>query len=357
MGRREAGASRRGAAPRPSGGSEALRNAPPVFRAVLAVFLLLAAALPARAFDPVTLSERSYFLKWMPPSLPSNDILSLLPDPADTRAVYVGTSSGLAHTNGRFFRRYGIGGEAGPVGADVNALLAFRHYLVAATDDGLSVYNGLTEKWSHHTKADGGLPTNYVQCLAEYGAEILVGTWGGGVRLFDPLGGTFRDFPIPGFEGRHVTALLADVETKRVAVGTLRHGVALVTPAGVKVLKGGEELPSERVNGLAGSFERLLVATAAGLYERTPEASRTWTAADGMTSSCCLCVALFDDEVWVGTDRGISRLAGGAWTAYPVKNALSGGKPVRATALARAHGRLWVGTQHHGLLVDGGAGR
>lgn len=324
--------------------------------AALALALLAAlapaAAGPARAYEPATLSERSYFLKWMPPTLPANDILSLCPDPDDTRAVYVGTSSGLAWTNGRFFRRFGAGGDAGPAGLDVNAILSSRHYLLVATDDGLSVRNAYTEKWAHFT-AKEGLPVNYVQCLAEFGAEILVGTWGGGVRFFDPLKGTFRDFPVAGFEGQHVTAILADAGTKRVAVGSLRHGLALVSPAGVKVLKGGDGLPSDRVNGLAGSFSRLLVATGGGLVEWSPEGVRVHTAADGMTSSNCLAVALFDEEAWVGTDRGLSRLAGGVWKAFPVRNALSGGKPVRATALARTPGRLWAGTQHHGLLVDG----
>lgn len=325
-------------------------------RAALELALALVPLLPlfasaARAFEPVTLSERSYLLRFMPPTLPSNLILSLAADPLDTRSVYVGTSEGLCRTNGRFFRRHGTGGQEGPEGRDVNAILHVRHYLLVATDEGLSMYNGLTERWTHYGTKQG-LPVACVQCLAEYGVEALVGTWGGGVRLFDPVKGAFRDFPVAGFEKAHVTALWGDPQTKRAAVGTLQRGIALVGPQGVRALsREGDKFPSDRVNGIAaGEAGRLFVATGAGLVELAGEELVLHTAESGMTSSNALCVAADPYGAWVGTDRGVSRLSGGKWTAHPVKNALSGGNPVRVISILRVGGRIYLGTNHQGLL-------
>lgn len=332
--------------------------------ALVAAALVLGVALPAAAFDPATIAERSYFFQWMPPTLPSNYILSLAVDPLDTGSVTIGTVDGLCQTNGRHFRRFGTGGDLGPIGRDINAILYQKYSLLVATDEGLSVYNVLTEKWRHFGVKEG-LPTPYVQCLADYGAEVLVGTWGAGVLVFEPLKGAFRPLPLPGYSGLLITSLLGDPDLKKIVVGAFRGGLAVRTEGGVRVFDAADgKFPSDRVNGLAGNGTHFFAATPGGLAEFDGDAFRVHTAADGMTSNNVTAVATDGYDVWAGTDKGVSTLydsaatggrapGGSSWQARPVTNALSGGKPVRVTCLCLSGPRVFIGTQHAGLLVQG----
>lgn len=334
----------------PASGARGIVLAAPGFLALFALFALFGAA-PAAALETTTLAERSYLSRFLTPTLPSNLILSLAVDTLDTRSVFVGTADGLCRTNGRYFRRYGAGGQEGPEGRDINAVLLHRHFLVVGTDDGLSVYNHFTERWSHYGAAQGLAAP--VQALAEYGVEVLVGTWGEGVRFFDPVKGAFRECPVRGAEKAHVTSLHGDPAAKRVAVGTLRAGLFLATPQGTRHLaRDGGGLPSDRVNGIApGDGGTLYLATGAGVVELSGAEGRVHTTDDGLPSDIVLCVAADPLGAWAGTDRGIARLRGGKWTAHPIRNALSGGDPVRALCLLRVGGRLWIGTSHQGLVA------
>lgn len=318
----------------------------------LLVALILALSIPAAgAMELETIAMRSGLSSWMNRTLPSDFIHCLAVDAYDTSAVYIGTEQGLVWTDGRRFRWYGTGSLEGPPCVGINEILQFRYYVVVATDRGISIFNYTTLTWDHLDQ-DSGLPGNCVQSLARVDdVHLLLGTWGHGVVSFNILDRTIAPVVIPGFSGRFITDMLVDKDLGKVLVASLDAGLAIrQNKAWTLMSVDSGKFPADRVNALAGDGSRFYAGTPRGLVEVVGGTVRIITRLDGLTSDNILSLWADGYDVWAGTDEGISHLYDGKITAFPVKNSLSRGRPVRVTAVLKADSGLWFGTQHAGLL-------
>ncbi len=81
---------------------------------------------------------------------------------------------------------------------------------------------------------------------------------------------------------------------------------------------------------------------------------RTFGKADGLPSDKILCVAATDSAIWVGTDKGLARYAGGKWRTFTPKDGLAH-LAVMAIYEDPDTGDLWIATM--GGLSRYSAGR
>jgi ligand-binding sensor domain-containing protein len=100
----------------------------------------------------------------------------------------------------------------------------------------------------------------------------------------------------------------------------------------------------------------LLLAAATVTVGAPPHYSQweTFDTGDGLPSEKALCVLATEDEVWVGTDRGLARYRGGTWTTYTRADGLAH-DAVLSIARDADTGDTWIATM--GGLTHYSAGR
>jgi len=179
-----------------------------------------------------------------------------------------------------------------------------RGFLWFGTQRGLVRYDGYEHRVFRSDPADSKtLGGNYVRALlAARDGRLWVGTFSGGLSMFDPLTETFT----------------------RIA------GLAY-----------------DRVEGLAEDPDgRIWIATTAGLDRLDPRVADGSKRVEHLTQTAVRAV-LFDRKgtLWIGTRDGLVRRDGTAFTRV----ALEGQNVMRLFEDRR--GRIWIGTEEHGAAV------
>ena len=249
-----------------------------------------------------------------------------------------------------------------------------------------------------------GLLSNGVFHLSKSGGKIWVGTYGGGLSVFDAEAGTWQNYNIPDGLG---DAFVYD------ALETASGDIWIATWSGANRIRGcaiddiskwdlytventGGGLPNDWVYGLAaGKNGEIWLATEGGLARFQDETWSHWTHADGLGAPLELVeadITLTSDpgktsshhtrqkqeqglgdvevaynpnyivamsvapngDVWAGTwGAGLSRFDGETWTTFTVADGLPSN---HVFALhTDAAGRLWIGTNQGLAIRDGGA--
>ncbi len=301
--------------------------------------------------------------------------------------------------------------------ADVyDILVTSAGELWIATDNGIAVYPDVS---STQRKGDvinelNGLPNRIVRRMVEYNGHIYVGTWGGGVGIYNmatenwavrstaqgliddhvgdiavyapqdsvffattngvcsysPTSGQFRKFGLSGLLDPVVTA----VEIKDDGGGVFERWYgprfdAFLPPAdyskhGITVVRGSSishyslatsDLPEARVNDIyyddvRGTFWVAMAST--GLAEvNVPNSTWTiYTTANGLPSNTVFRVTRANDVVWAATQAGLARLKSGG--TWQGYGTSGGLQGDRVRVVYSDDGqRLWLG------FVNGGAAR
>ncbi|MFQ5565477.1 MAG: two-component regulator propeller domain-containing protein [Paracoccaceae bacterium] len=248
-----------------------------------------------------------------------------------------------------------------------------------------------------------GLLSNGVFHVSKSGGNIWVGTYGGGLSVFDPEAGTWKNYNIPNGMG---DAFVYD------ALETESGDVWIATWSGANRIRGGAMddiskwdlftvantgggLPNDWVYGLAaGKNGEIWLATEGGLARFKDDAWTHWTHADGLGAALELVeddITLTSDpgqasshharqkeeqglgdvdvaynpnyivamsvapngDVWAGTwGAGLSRFDGETWQTFTVTDGLPSNH-IFALHTDEA-GRLWIGTNRGLAIRDGG---
>jgi signal transduction histidine kinase/ligand-binding sensor domain-containing protein len=271
--------------------------------ALICGLLLVGSSKVSMALEPTTPLANYNRQGWaMENGLPQNTVQAL----AQTTDgfLWLGTEVGLVRFDGNGFAVLDTNSQPKLPGSDVQCLLATRDgALWVGTSDGLArLANGDVQTFTTRT----GLPGDDIRALKEEPDEtILVTTENGTVevsRTPTPNGETSVPKPPEGFHA----GLGGGVR----AVGTNNTVTLMNGGATVQQWSAGKELPGSRVQALYADREGAL---------------------------------------WIGTNGGLVRYAGGKLEQMPVTDPL-GSASVLAIMEDR-EGDLWVGTETNGLQI------
>jgi signal transduction histidine kinase/ligand-binding sensor domain-containing protein len=268
---------------------------------------LLAYALHAPALEPTTPLASYARQSWvMENGLPQNTVQAL----AQTRDgfVWLGTEIGLVRFDGNSFVLFDRNSTPALPDGDVRCLLeAHDGALWIGTSDGLARWkDGVV---TAYTTKDG-LPGNVVRALEENGrGNVVVETDNGTTSV----------------KGTQIVPVAVDKLTSANATGEIVHAVRLA----------------------GGDFAQ---ASKAAVELHQAKANLRWTAGKELPGTRIQ--ALFGDRegtLWIGTNGGLVRWAGGKVERLPVTDPLAT-QSVLAIMEDR-EGNLWVGTETGGLHI------
>ena len=230
-----------------------------------------------------------------------------------------------------------------------------RGFLWVGTEGrGLARFDGRVFKT--YTTSNG-LSSNTIRCLFEDAdGNIWLGTDGSGLDRFD--GSQFQHFNTEnGLSSNYVRSILQD-DGGSIWVGTFGGGINRLSFGGdslqVSVFDESSGLPNDRVRAaLKTSDGTLWFGTDKGLCRTENGADwQCFSEKDGLLSSQVL--VLYEDalqNLWVGTQLGVSVLEGSGFTSYTSEDGLIHD---RVRAITQDHlGNMWFGTQAGVTRFDG----
>ncbi|MGD8574388.1 MAG: ATP-binding protein [Gammaproteobacteria bacterium] len=248
-------------------------------------------------------------------------------------------------------------------------------FLWVGTETGLYRYDGYTPTIFSHTPRDpASLSANIMRgIVAGSGGKMWIGTYGGGLDLYEPGKEGFKHFRHDDSDPSSLSAnqiwTLSKADNGRIWVGTMRGGLDLFDPATGKFkhFRHEDSLPgslaSNRVNtvfrdesgqfwvGTNNGLDRFLPKTETFEHHlssnaKSPEshARQIWAMAESKGGT-----------LWVGTNNGILKSTNNGQSFVAVDLKTRSGKPlgdglVRALLVDR-EGNLWIGFWGEGVAV------
>ncbi len=212
-----------------------------------------------------------------------------------------------------------------------------------------------------------GLSSEMVNVVAVQGDEVWFGTEGGGATLFDQSKKTYKAYTTKGepmdkvdkgvsinwqnlLPYNHVSVIVTDVD--RIWFGTYFYGFG---GGGISYFQPKRTPPWKRFNtndsrakkvvSMAVDGDQVWVGSEKGvsLLDKKAEGWRVfYSTQDGLSGNFVNALLVQSDFVWMGTNGGISRLhkVKKAWKTYSQKEGLT---ETEIKSLANVKGKIWAG--------------
>lgn len=312
-----------------------------------AAVLLMSAPRTGLAVEPSTQLANYNRQSWvMENGLPQNTVQALTQTPDGF--LWVGTEAGLARFDGSAFQVFDRNSHPALPGSDIRCLLATRDgVLWIGTTDGLA--NWTKNSVTTFTTREG-LPGNNIRSLSlDSHGVVIVSTENGDTTIED---------------ARVVPVALDKLESPDIASAVLFSvklpdgGTAQATRSAVRIqqhggdlrLNVGKELPGTRVQSLFADREGTLwIGTNDGLARWAGGTVQLFPVTDSLSSASVL--ALMEDregDLWIGTETdGLHILRDQRFRTIGAREGLSSDRTT--TVVEDRSGTIWVGTQEDGL--------
>ncbi|QTD48271.1 sensor histidine kinase [Sulfidibacter corallicola] len=273
----------------------------------------------------------------------------------------------------RKFERFSV--RQGLASNTVYGLLQDRRgFLYVTTTGGLNRYDGYKFTVFKHDPLDANSlsASSTGRMLETRDGRIWIGTWGGGLNLFDPADETFTTYqnrpsdPDLLAENRIQSLFLDD--RHRLWVGTYSKGIDRFDPASGRFIHypladgTADHLPDNRIWSIRqGGDDWLWIATDQGLVRfdcKTGKVRQVYTFREGDAHSLShnrikMLLRSRDGTLWVGTLNGLNRYrpeTDDFERFFFVADTESGKDPYHVRALFEDRtGRIWIGTVGEGL--------
>jgi len=225
-----------------------------------------------------------------------------------------------------------------------------------------------------HFTTQEGLSSEMVYAIAVQGDEVWLGTYGGGVTLWNRAKKTSLVFTTKGEPKEKddgvaikwknhpayndVWVILPDQD--RIWFGTYFYGFG---GGGISYYKAGRKNPwrpfntnqgrAKKVVSLAANQDRLFVGSERGLSvldKKTEKWMTFFSAKEGLAGNFVNSLLLDGDFLWIGTNAGINRMN---LKDYSLKSfgSKEGLPDVEIKSLVRVKDRIWAGTPHGALFI------
>lgn len=249
-------------------------------------------------------------------------------------------------------------------------------FLWIGTRSGLNRYDGINVKTFMYEESDSlSLCNNYVRVLyVTRHNQILVGTLTGGYCVFDERTETFSKLPSDNgpkeLQEATISSFYED-EEGNIWIGTERRGLFMWKKSEEHFVHYRHNandswgISSNRVTGVVGDgFGNLWVSTWGGglnLFDQNTKRFIHFTYEEGKNgphSNIIRCIAKgANDVLWVGMDRGVDRVSYQSNGSYQFEHfdikSEGGEDPFVLALIEDKSGRLWVGSENHGVCVLG----
>ena len=326
--------------------------------------------------------------------LPNNDVLTIIED--GKGGLWMGTRGGLARWNGSTFTPFAKAAEL--PSQDITSLHSEADgTLWIGTSAGLCRYaNGALTVW---TDADGLTDKRISVIYRDSRKTLWVGTVGKGLNRF--RNGKFERFTLDeGLSDNQVTTVHEDREgnlwigTYRGGLNVLRDGKFLTyttseglsnnatyavfedkeanlwvgtASGGVNVLRDGAWSSYTTKDGLADNYVRGIAQSpdgtmwfatyGGGLSSLSGKRFKTYNTSNSKLSdnTCRIVINGRENDLWIGTRKGLNRFKDGKFTAYTVDSGLTNNSIIPLAF--DNNGVLWIGTDGGGLSARTPDGR
>ncbi len=191
----------------------------------------------------------------------------------------------------------------------------------------------------------------FTDVLDDKMGDLWLGSWGHGCARAGSSSGVVELLPF-GLAQTHVTATLADDERLWIGgavTGAPRSGISAFDPEGQEAwhIESGldPDFPMADINCFARHRDKLFIGTTAGVVVVDPGAyrvERRYTSSSGLIDDNALCLAGYGEDLWVGTEDGLSLIALESDSVAWVRPRLFMGLAVYD--LLAADGYLWIAT-------------
>jgi ligand-binding sensor domain-containing protein len=263
--------------------------------------------------------------------------------------VYLATDKGLLVQNGPAFKWY----ESNPNFAGKN-ILGF--FLPAEDDLWLCTESGLlsfSDPFGKINKARG-LGVNQVECAAVFNDQWLIGTYGGGVYVYDRTSGIYVPELLREFGNEEVTSIFV-ARNKEVWIGTMNNGVYVFSPQNktVRNFRSENGLANNNVKTiLADRWNNIWIGTSGGgisVYQNSPFIK--YSRESGLNGNYIYAVVNDGgNNLWVGTEgTGAVRINDSSATLFDEDYGFHSSK-VRSI-FCDSDGDIWLGTEQNGLGI------
>ncbi len=197
------------------------------------------------------------------------------------------------------------------------------------SENGLIVYDGVN--FNFLSSSDAPLGSKSINVISVIDSSVYIGTNNGYTVVRDYGVGSIELFlsPFTGLSGDTVTSLVMDT-LNRLWIGT-EEGVSVKSGLNWQLLTA-SVLPSNKVSGITAlTSGKMAVATDLGvaIVEQASNGSYSATTFTKQNTSNGLInnnvTAIFEDSsenLWIGTQFGISKYDGTTWTKYTVSNTM-----------------------------------
>ncbi len=331
------------------------RHRPAARNRLLAIALVLSCGITGRALEPSTPLPNYGRQAWvMENGLPQNTVQALV----QTRdgLVWAGTEVGLVRFDGNGFAVFDRNSTPALPGSDVRCLLEARDgALWIGTSEGLA-------RWKDGTvtafSTEDGLPGNGIRALVEAANGILWAWTDQGLARLNDEGRFVDATAATGLPASAITRVISDgqgvlwagtqdsasiYQDGRWTVPKPQGGMFPWIPAGPIAF-------IQAFRGRVASADKSSVAMLDGDKKRGDNALDHFTTGKQLPGSRIQAL-FFDREgsLWIGTNGGLARLAGGKLQLLPVTDPLASASVL--SLMEDREGNLWVGTEAGGLHI------
>ena len=217
-------------------------------------------------------------------------------------------------------------------------------YIWIGTDEGVVRFDGI--KFDHFNKLNTkNIKNNSITALfVSHGGTLWMGTFGGGVTLYDYKEKTFSSYTTQNSLSSDFIWIITQDREKNIWLGTVGGGIIRFKNNQFKSFTTKEGLSNDIINAIFEDYKgNLWIGTENGLNRLKDSAIKVYTSKDGIADNNVM--SIFEDSrsvLWIGTINGLTAFKGNKFTTYTTSRGLSNNL-VRAILEDRDN-NLWIAT-------------